>query len=121
MNETKEKILQGIQKAREKGYTLITEDWGDDLHKCGCALGCLLVANDVKLDSSYTSNFNKACEILNKDYNWVDSFIAGFDEGYLVYGQTPVEEAMSLGKELRKEFKPPMYHEFVDKLKKQGK
>ena len=111
-----EKIRAGIEKAKSLGYELICEDWGDDNQKCACPLGCLIVANDVKIGKP-NENFNKAAELLGLDQEWVNSFIAGYDKGFLTYGDKPITEAKEMGEWFRKELDPLRYHVYL--LKKE--
>jgi hypothetical protein len=116
MEKIEEQIRQAIQKAHESGYTLVCEDWGDDIQskKCGCALGCLLVSEGIKLGKA-GENFNAAVKLLGKDQEWVDSFIAGFDKGFLTYGQEPIKDAYQMGERLRAEMQPMRYHVFLQR------
>lgn len=109
-----EKIQAGIETAKSRGYELVCEDWGDDNQKCACPLGCLIVANDAELGKP-TENFNKAAELLGLNEQWIDSFIAGFDKGYLTYGEEPIKEAKEMGTKLRAELDPLRYHVYLAK------
>lgn len=117
MEKVEQKIRQAIQKARENGYTLVCEDWGDDIEgrKCGCALGCVLASEGIPLGKA-SENFNSVVKILDKDQEWVDSFIAGFDKGYLTWGQEPVDEAYEMGARLGNEMQPMRYHVFLQRM-----
>lgn len=108
------KISDAIAKAQESGFTVICEDWGDSQQKCACPLGCLIVANGVTLGRP-GENFNKAAELLDQDQEWVDSFIAGYDKGFLTYGQEPVVEALEMGKLFRQVLEPLRYHVYLAK------
>src|SRR5574338_844627 len=104
----KEKILNGIKTATEKlGVKLVNEEWGtkkdDGKWNCACALGCMLVANNLPLDSDDT-DFNEAtaADFLGVDKNWVESFIYGFDASEKMYKHP--DDAFQLGVELREAF-----------------
>lgn len=113
-----EKIRAGIETAKSRGYELVCEDWGDDKQKCACPLGCLIVANDVKIGKP-TENFSKAAELLGLDEHWIDSFIAGYDKGYLTYGDVAIQEAKDMGAKLRAELDPLRYHVYLAKKEHQ--
>lgn len=73
-----DKISKAIEHAKkELGYSLVSEDWGNEKEKCACALGCLLVSNKVKLGSM---NEESVIELLDVSQHWVEAFISGFDE-----------------------------------------
>lgn len=101
----KNKIVAGIEKAKEKGFTLVSEGWGNTEHPCACALGCLIVANDKTIDADESVNTEVAASLLSVSEGWVNSFTSGFD------GHSPddfdfVDKAYALGTELRKEYEP---------------
>lgn len=127
MNQTIKKIEEGIVFAKEKGYFLVSENWGDDKRKCACALGCLLVKNNVRLDEEY--NDTNAMNLLDVNDRWLSAFIAGFDNTPwdLNISLTPSEkenindterqylkEVNAAGEALRMKFEPLQYDEFVD-------
>lgn len=106
----KEKILNGIKTATEKlGVKLVNEEWGTqsmDDHKkwdCACALGCMLVANDLPMDAEDT-DFNEAtaADFLGVNKEWVEGFIYGFDASEKM-SKHP-DDAFQLGVELRQTF-----------------
>lgn len=105
----KDKIVNGIKTATEKlGVKLVNEEWGtrgngDNKWNCACALGCMLVANNLPMDADDT-DFNEvtAADFLGVDKNWVESFIYGFDASEKM-SKHP-DDAFQLGVELRQTF-----------------
>ena len=123
-----EKIAEGIEYAKkELGFRLVSEDWGNKQYKCACALGCLLVKNNVPLDEE--SNETEAQKLLEVNQGWISAFIAGFDDTPWDLGVTlttveketmskeeikELEEAYHSGVELRQRFSPMKYDQFFD-------
>ena len=123
-----EDISKGIEYAKKNlGYTLVSEDWGNEEEKCTCALGCLLLSNNLKLGSK---NEDSAADLLKVNDKWITAFISGFDETpwNLKHSLTEdqkdnmsdkekksLEEAYAGGKTLRNKFKPCPYDQFTDK------
>lgn len=104
----KEKILNGIKTATEKlGIKLVKDEWGSkggdgSKWNCACALGCMLVANNIAMDED-DSDFNEAnaADFLGVDKKWVEGFVYGFDESYY---SGEHNDAFQMGVELRKQF-----------------
>lgn len=123
-----EKIAEGIEYAKnELGFRLISEDWGSKQYKCACALGCLLVKNNIPLDEE--NNETAARDLLEVDDGWVSAFISGFDDTPWDLNITlttvekelmsqddikELEAAYASGVELRKRFSPMKYDKFYD-------
>jgi len=123
-----EDISKGIEYAKKNlGYTIISEDWGNEEEKCACALGCLLLSNNLKLGSK---NEDSAAELLKVNDMWITAFISGFDDTpwLLSYSLTEnqkddmsdvdkaeLEAAYDGGRTLRNKFKPCPYGEFAVK------
>jgi hypothetical protein len=127
MNQTIKKIEEGIVFAKEKGYFLVSENWGDDKRKCACALGCLLVKNNITLDEEY--NDTNAMNLLDVNDRWLTAFISGFDntpwnldisltssEKELVTEEQRqnLKEVNAAGQALRAKFEPLQYDEYMD-------
>jgi hypothetical protein len=115
MSNIKNKIVEGIQTAKEQlGITLITEEWGSKQTKCACALGCVLLANNHGLSDDAEQNATEAAEILGVSESWIDNFIRGFD------GDSPdedePEEAFEIGEEIRKQLNPVNHTDYVESL-----
>ena len=114
MSNIKNKIVEGIQAAKEQGITLVTEDWGSKKTKCACALGCVLLANNHGLSDDAEQNATEAAELLGVSESWIDNFIRGFDN------DSPDEdepsEAYEIGQELLKSFKPTNHTDYVESL-----
>lgn len=110
--QRKEKILADIAAAKEKGYTLVQEEWGSNMQQCACALGCVNLANGVDPDEEEQGG---AAAVLGVDQNWINSFIDGFDDNGNAKG-AHVPEAWQLGADIRKETKPITYYEFVNQM-----
>jgi hypothetical protein len=110
--EIKQQILDSIKFVREeKGFTLISEDWGDPSHKCACAMGCVLIKGESKTALGSSDSAASAAELLGVSEKWVDSFIEGFDD----HGSPPessIPAAWSLGREIAEETKPIEYHKW---------
>ena len=115
MGNIKQKILDGIQFAKNQlGITLVTEEWGSKETKCACALGCVLLANDVGLTDDAEQNAQGAAEALGVDESWIDNFIRGFD------GDSPDEdedeEAWELGQAIRQTANPVNHTDYINRL-----
>lgn len=112
--DIKKRILKEIKYATETlGYTLVTESWGNAEKKCACAMGCLLVANEVPI--GYVSeNILHAAQLLEVDMAWIDSFTNGFDHDH----SNPIDDisAFDLGVEISESLKPVSNDDFMDKL-----
>jgi hypothetical protein len=121
------KIEEGILFGKEKGVFLVSENWGNEKQNCACALGCLLLKNEIALDEE--TNEEEACTLLEVDNAWITAFISGFDDTpwnlkiILTDAQRErlsdeevktLEAANDSGKELRKKFDPLPYDKFVD-------
>lgn len=103
--QIKETIVKGIEIAtKEKGYSLVRGAWGTNPHKCACALGCLLIANDK---DPAVAPFNQLKEILDVSPEWLNEFVQGFDGLTMV--PSNIEEARKLGEDIAKEFSAPPY------------
>lgn len=126
MNLIKE-IEDSIVHAKKEGYILISENWGDEKHKCACALSCVLVKNKVKLneDEARTNVYS----LLNVNEAWVEAFISGFDDTpwdlKMTLGRVALEkmskeelknlkDAYDAGRFLNEKFKPMPHHEFYE-------
>jgi hypothetical protein len=72
-----------------------------------------VLASENRLTFKAHDNFKAVAEILGQNHEWIDSFIAGFDNGYITYGEEPVEEAYEMGKRLRTEMSPIIYYDFI--------
>jgi len=105
VNPIKDKIVNGIKVATEQmNYTLVAEEWGSKDAKCACALGCMLVANNLHLETATVEdNEVLAADILGVDTMWIEDFITGFDDGHAI---RPIayQDAYDLGAELRTKF-----------------
>jgi hypothetical protein len=118
MDKKKKMILDGIEAAKKLHFTVVDEDWGEtDLH-CACAIGCLLVANNVDDLSNANECFKKATEILNVSDDWVQSFIDGFDDNGVAKIATD-PEAWTIGHEIRKEVQPIAMSHYILKLEQE--
>lgn len=112
----KQQILDSINNATNKlGWSLITEEWGNETLKCACALGCVLInENPSELDifsSETEENVAETAKILGVTELWVKSFIQGFDDGPVVedFG---CPDAYRMGKEIRDETISVPYYDF---------
>jgi hypothetical protein len=115
MSSIKQKILDGIQTAKEKlGITLIYEEWGSKQQKCACALGCVLLANDHGLCDDAEQNATEAADILGVSEGWINNFIRGFD-GDSPDGDDP-KEAWEIGSSLRDETLPVNHTDYLNGL-----
>lgn len=118
MENIKEKILNSIKSVQDNmEYTLVSDDWGNDVVQCTCAMGCVVLdndPNDVDLLQDAWKNASKAAEILGVSEAWIDHFIAGFD-GANDIQTVNYKDAYLLGKEIAQETKPINY----DKLMKE--
>ena len=116
--ELEEKISESIEYAKkELGFVLVSEDWGNKSGKCACALGCVLIKNNVALDSN--TNEEVAAKLLGVDNEWVQAFIAGFDESPWQFDETStnvktLREANEIGINIRKHFEPMRYDRYAD-------
>lgn len=75
-------IRDSIQKTLCKGgWTLIREEWGNEIGKCACGLSCVLVAHDIPIPEDTTiENMTEVLRpILGVDEIWVTDFTLGFD------------------------------------------
>jgi len=105
--QLKAKILADIAAAKEKGYVVVIHDWGSNLHKCACALGCVAVSRGLSPEEG------DMAEILEVSQEWVSSFIDGFDNnGYAAGALDP--EAWKIGEEVRQETQPIPYDDFMN-------
>lgn len=110
---TKQKIIDGIKAANDKGYHLICGDWGNPKQSCACALGCLIAPENKNIDvkKPIPDPALKIMEVLGVSESWVSSFIEGFD-GYGVNTFAKEPGAYDLGKELRGIYKPVDYEAY---------
>jgi|SRR5579885_381843 len=118
LSQIKDTILKNIEIAtKEKGYTLTKGVWGSNPHKCACALGCVLIANDK--DPAITP-FKQLEEILGVSPEWSNEFVKGFDG--LTMTNITIEDARSLGEEIAKELNaPPFLQKAMEKVEKELK
>jgi hypothetical protein len=107
----KEKIISSIGKAEDKGFTLITDDWGSVSAKCACAIGCVLVVEGKPINSTITV----AAQILGVSDEWITSFTDGFDGNGKAEGAYD-PEAWTLGETVRKETNPIPFDRFADQM-----
>lgn len=115
-----EKIVDSIKECqKDKGFVLVSEDWGSDTKKCACAIGCLLKVNKKSLEVGPTI---EAAELLKVGETWVEAFTSGFDETPWtpdwvtadVNEQKSLVEAYQAGIEMKNQFKPMKYHVYHD-------
>lgn len=113
MNNTdlKSKILTAIEFAEGKGYTLITDEWGDEKMKCACALGCVAVANGLNI----TEDTTDMSRILEVSDDWIISFVDGFDNNGIADGAAD-PKAWKMGQEIREHTNPMGYITFIDSM-----
>lgn len=115
MDKIKQKVLDSIQSSLEQGYTIVKGNWGDtDMH-CTCAMGCVLIQNEVDDLRDDTSNFEAIQKLLNVSETWLSSFLDGFDGlGERVWANE--SEAWDLGKEVSEKYSPVEFDKFIDSL-----
>lgn len=121
------KIEEGILFGKEQGVFLVSENWGSKQENCACALGCLLMKNEISLDEE--TNEEEACTLLEVDNAWITAFISGFDETpwnlkitltaaeYEKLSKDEIQtlnDAYSAGVEMSKKFAPMPYDKFRD-------
>lgn len=114
IEEIKDIIMNSVYYViYKKDYVLLTQSWGNDLEKCACPLGCVLVKNDISLRTdtpllASTPNYNKTeiMKILGVSLEWIDSFIIGFDD---LSKESSDKEAYDLGSLLRRSLNPRYY------------
>lgn len=127
MKHVIDKIEEGILFGKEQGVFLVSENWGSKRENCACALGCLLLKNEIELDEE--TNEEEACTLLEVDNAWITAFISGFDdtpwdpkvslttlerEALSQEDTKLLEEANAFGKDMRKKFEPLPYDKFHD-------
>lgn len=127
MKHVIDKIEEGILFGKEQGVFLVSENWGSKRENCACALGCLLLKNEIELDEE--TNEEEACALLEVDNFWITAFISGFDdtpwdlkitlttvqrEALDAEELKVLEEAFASGKDMRKKFDPLPYDKFHD-------
>jgi hypothetical protein len=120
IEEIKNIIINSVYHAiHKKNYILITQSWGNDLEKCACPLGCVLVKNNILLRTdtpvlASTPNYNKTeiMNILGVSLEWIDSFTSGFDNFGKIFTN---KEAYELGAELRRILNPRYYSQIYKK------
>ena len=106
-DQIKEKILASIETAKQKGYTLVSEEFGDESSKCACALGCVAVANGFQI----SENLKDVAGVLQVSDQWINSFIYGFDGiGWASGAEDP--DAWKMGQDIASETKPVSYQQF---------
>lgn len=115
MNNLKNRIIDGIKFAQERGFTLVDSDWGSDTTQCACALGCFLISNQEMISEDPEDNARVVAEILNVPENWVNNFISGFD-GHPSKIYADYEEAWLLGIEIRMETNPQNHTDYINNL-----
>ena len=119
---SKHKILDSIETVINTwGWTLISEDWGNNDFRCACPLGCLLINEetkykDVRLEVPMGHTL-KVAELLEVSTAWVNCFMDGFD-GDGTGDDAPEPEAWNIGQEIAKEFEPLTYIQFLEKQEK---
>jgi len=75
----KDKIADAINYVTKvKGYQLIENEWGSDIEKKCCALGCVLVVNGKPIASDHI-NIDSVMKLLKVDKVWIHCFMNGFD------------------------------------------
>jgi len=108
-------IRQGVEKAKQNGFTLVHQDWGSLTHKCACPMGCVILqadpTNDILEDAPQASIV--AATILHVSDAWVDSFTAGFDDEEDTSPTHHIKAAWELGQKFRQEIKPVDYFEYM--------
>lgn len=117
IEEIKDIIMNSVYYAiHKKDYILLTQSWGNDLEKCACPLGCVLVKHNISLRTdapvlSSTPNYNKIeiMKILGVSLDWIDSFIIGFDD--FSNENISNKEAYELGLLLRRILNPINYYQ----------
>jgi hypothetical protein len=108
-DQLKQKILNSIAIAQQKGYTLVMGDWGSDSSKSACALGCVAVANNIKIADMFGMVITNLLGGVSED--WILSFMDGFDDNGILFGSLD-PEAWELGAEIREHLKPIGYKQF---------
>lgn len=108
-DQLKQKILNSIAIAQQKGYTLVMGDWGRDSIKSACALGCVAVANNIKIADMFGMVITNLLGGVSED--WILSFMDGFDDNGILFGSLD-SEAWELGAEIREHLKPIGYKQF---------
>jgi hypothetical protein len=115
MSALKDKIISNIKFAQDRGFTIVSDNWGNDPTKCACALGCVLIANEYMISEDPEDNAQVVAELLSVEDGWVEGFIYGFDYDLLpdscAYG-----EAWRLGRAIRDEVNPMYHSEYVNNL-----
>lgn len=114
--DIKQKITDSIKEARRNGIVLVSEDWGSKSLGCACPLGCLFIQNEIPIED-HDDNIKKAAELLETDPEWIDNFYHGFDgmsPTYISTNNSSYIEAYHLGAELREQFEPLTYDDFMD-------
>lgn len=110
-SQIKEKILADIEAAKEKGYTLIADSWGDGKHKCACALGCVNVISGHDPDNEDGGGVEITLQV---SADWITSFIDGYDSNGIMSAAT-VPAAWKMGQEIRQETQPLPLAEFMER------
>lgn len=106
---------------KEKNITLVYDSFGNN--NCACALGCLLIQNNIDLDINPSSTeflYKEVSKTLDVPEYWIDAFIAGFDNTpwYSGWSTDPnldrnlAEEANNAGIEFRKRYNPINYNNY---------
>jgi len=119
MNDLKDKIISNIKYAQERGFTLISDDWGGESSKCACALGCVLIANEQMVSNDPEDNALTAAALLGTSEDWINNFLNGFD-GKQIHISTRHQDAWKLGLEIRNETKPFSYSEHMINMDPMG-
>jgi hypothetical protein len=113
-SDRKDKIINSITQAKEKGYTLIYGEWGSPDNQCVCALGCVLVVEGKEIGGYDDRELIEAAQALEASEDWAASFIDGFDNnGTGEFATDP--EAWKLGYEIRQTTLPTEYGEWLEK------
>jgi hypothetical protein len=113
MSNLKDKIISNIKFAKDRGFTIVSDNWGNDPAKCACALGCVLIANEYIISEDPEYNAQVVAELLGVSDGWVEGFIYGFDND-LLPTSCSYEEAWQLGQAIRDEVNPAFYSEYLN-------
>lgn len=119
IEKVRAEIITAIREFQSNGGVLIRESYGvtfdNETHQwktenkyCACALGCVLLRNQMPIEGMF--NYS-AAQALGVSDDFVDAFIQGFD-GFPMFDFN--REAHALGREIAMMFNPMYYEQVPD-------
>ncbi len=99
-------IRRSIRNQIKKGFKLVRCTYGSLESKTACPIRC--IGLDGRKNANIDYSLRRARKVLNKPFEWVSSFMEGFDSPLRkkITENTTNERAFRLGQRIYKEFIP---------------